>query len=124
MKRQNGRQYFANGARLLGVALVIAAAAFSPAAQNNKQNMPPEVAFTVSLPRPHTHLLDIEMSIKHGPGEPVANEETLVMPVWTPGSYLIREFERQVQDFAATDAAGRPLSWGKGNQDSWRVITK
>jgi predicted metalloprotease with PDZ domain len=123
MKRQNGRRYFANGARLLGVALVIAAAAFSPVAQNNKQNTPPEVAFTVSLPRPHTHLLDIEMSIKHGPGELVANEETLVMPVWTPGSYLIREFERQVQDFAATDAAGRTLSWEKVNKDSWRIIT-
>jgi predicted metalloprotease with PDZ domain len=46
------------------------------------------------------------------------------MPVWTPGSYLVREFERHVQDFAATDAAtNRPLTWEKVNKDSWRVKT-
>jgi len=37
----------------------------------------------------------------------------IVMPVWTPGSYLVREFERNVQDFAATDAAGQSLNWEK-----------
>jgi predicted metalloprotease with PDZ domain len=45
------------------------------------------------------------------------------MPVWTPGSYLIREFARHVQDFAAFDASGRPLSWEKINKNSWRVVT-
>ncbi len=46
------------------------------------------------------------------------------MPVWTPGSYLVREFERHVQDFAATDEAGQPLRWEKINKDSWRVAIK
>ena len=50
-------------------------------------------------------------------------QEVLVFPVWTPGSYLIREFERQVQDFAATDAAGQPLKWEKTNKNTWRVAT-
>jgi len=45
------------------------------------------------------------------------------MPVWTPGSYLIREFERHVQDFAATDGAGQPLKWEKINKNTWRVST-
>jgi len=45
------------------------------------------------------------------------------MPVWTPGSYLIREFERHVQDFAATDAAGQPLKWEKISKNTWRVST-
>ncbi len=45
------------------------------------------------------------------------------MPVWTPGSYLVREFERHVQDFAATDAADKPLAWRKLNKDTWRVET-
>src|SRR6185295_9455739 len=58
-----------------------------------------------------------------GPAQPVATEEVLVMPVWTPGSYLIREFERHVQDFEATDAGGQPLSWTKLNKNSWRIIT-
>ena len=52
----------------------------------------------------------------------VPNESDLVMPVWTPGSYLIREFERHVQDFAA-DANGRALDWTKVNKNTWRVKT-
>ena len=52
----------------------------------------------------------------------VPNETDLVMPVWTPGSYLIREFERHVQDFAA-DANGRALDWTKVNKNTWRVKT-
>ena len=46
-----------------------------------------------------------------------------MMPVWTPGSYMVREFARNVQDFAAADAAGQPLKWEKTNKDTWRVVT-
>src|SRR6185295_5539011 len=74
--------------------------------------------------KPHTHMLEVEVKIKHGAGETVANEATLILPVWTPGSYLIREFERNVQDFVATDASGQALSWEKVNKNSWRVVTK
>ena len=84
----------------------------------------PQIAFTVSMPKPHTHLLEVEVRIKRGPGVPALAEEVLVMPVWTPGSYLVREFERHVQDFAAIDAAGQALEWEKLNKDSWRVATK
>jgi hypothetical protein len=59
----------------------------------------PEITFTVAMSRPHTHLFDIDVSIKRGPTATAPAEELLVMPVWTPGSYLIREFQRHVQDF-------------------------
>ena len=52
----------------------------------------------------------------------VPNETNLIMPVWTPGSYLIREFERNVQDFAA-DAGGNSLEWSKTNKDTWQIKT-
>lgn len=87
------------------------------------QNGSTDIAFTVSMPRPHTHLFEIDISIrKHGLVAGAAEEE-LVMPVWTPGSYLVREFERHVQDFAATDATGQPLKWEKINKNTWRVVT-
>ena len=82
---------------------------------------PADISFTVSMPRPHTHLFDVEITIKHTANGP--QEERLVMPVWTPGSYMIREFERNVQDFAATDAAGKPLNWEKTNKNTWRIVT-
>jgi predicted metalloprotease with PDZ domain len=108
---------------VVSVALVIVAAACSVMGQDKKPDVAPEISFTVSLPKPHTHMLDVELKIKRGPADAVANEESLVLPVWTPGSYLVREFERQVQDFVATDAAGKPLRWEKANKDTWRIAT-
>jgi predicted metalloprotease with PDZ domain len=84
-------------------------------------NQPVEILFTVGMSRPHTHMLEVSIEIKHNANGPA--EELLIMPVWTPGSYLIREFERHVQDFAATDGAGQPLKWQKINKNSWRVTT-
>src|ERR1051326_60621 len=80
----------------------------------------PEISFTVAMPKPHTHLFDVAIDIKRAANGP--DQERLIMPVWTPGSYLIREFERHVQDFNATDAAGQPLKWEKINKDTWRVM--
>src|SRR5437660_4317224 len=76
------------------------------------------VAFTVSMSKPQTHLLEVEMHMRV---DVSLQEQVLVMPVWTPGSYLIREFERHVQDFAAADGSGHPLAWEKINKNSWRV---
>src|SRR5215467_10153805 len=85
------------------------------------QTPPVDISFTVAMPRPHTHLLEVDVAIKRTVNGP--QEEQLVMPVWTPGSYLVREFARHVQDFAATDAAGQPLKWEKTNKDTWRITT-
>src|SRR6185369_3805280 len=86
------------------------------------QTPPPvNIAFTVTMAKPHTHLFGIEVAIRRTGDAP--QEEQLVMPVWTPGSYLVREFERNVQDFAVTDEAGRPLKWEKTNKNTWRIFT-
>jgi predicted metalloprotease with PDZ domain len=81
-----------------------------------------EISYTVAMSRPSTHLLEVEIRMKIPANLQVPNESDLIMPVWTPGSYLIREFERHVQDFAA-DAGGRALDWTKINKDTWRVKT-
>ncbi|HEX5604014.1 MAG TPA: PDZ domain-containing protein [Pyrinomonadaceae bacterium] len=82
---------------------------------------PVEISFIVSMPRPHTHLFDVIVAIKHPGNGP--QEELLVMPVWTPGSYLVREFERNVQDFAVRDATDQLLKWEKINKNTWRIKT-
>ncbi|HYX31260.1 MAG TPA: PDZ domain-containing protein [Pyrinomonadaceae bacterium] len=81
-----------------------------------------DISFTVSMPKPWTHLLEVEMRMQVPANLNVPNETNLIMPVWTPGSYLIREFERNVQDFAA-DAGGHPLEWTKTNKNTWSVKT-
>ncbi|HEY5074866.1 MAG TPA: PDZ domain-containing protein [Pyrinomonadaceae bacterium] len=81
-----------------------------------------DISYTVAMPRPYTHLLEVEIRVKIPANLQVPNESDLIMPAWTPGSYLIREFERHVQDFAA-DANGRALDWIKVNKNTWRVKT-
>ena len=83
--------------RVVGAAALLIVLPFIVAAQT-----PQDISFTVAMPRPHTHLLEVDVAIKRTENGP--QEERLVMPVWTPGSYMVREFARNVQDFAATDA--------------------
>jgi predicted metalloprotease with PDZ domain len=81
----------------------------------------PDINFTVSMSKPWTHLIEVEMNVKWSQ-MPAALE--LKMPVWTPGSYLIREYARHVQDFAVKGANGQPLQWAKINKNTWQINTQ
>jgi len=108
----------------LRLAVLIIACAISASAQPAQpQASVPDIAFTVSMPKPHTHMLEVEVRVKRGAGVEAPPAEVLVMPVWTPGSYLVREFERHVQGFVAVDAKGGALQWEKINKNSWGVLT-
>jgi len=107
----------------LFTALIVFAIAPLASAQTAPQTPALEITFTIAMPRPHTHMLEVDIGIKRAPTATAPAEEVLVMPVWTPGSYLIREFERHVQDFAAQDAAAKPLKWEKTNKNTWRITT-
>lgn len=78
----------------------------------------PRIAYALAMTRPHTHLYEVTITID-GWSEPRLD---LVMPSWTPGSYMIREYARHVQDFAATND-GHPARWEKTAKDGWRVET-
>ena len=78
----------------------------------------PEISYTVSIRQPQTHMLEVEARLRY---QSAPTTVELRMPVWTPGSYLVREFERHVQDFAPTGDGGRALSWAKTDKDTWRV---
>ncbi len=78
----------------------------------------PDIGYTVSMPRPATHLLEVEMRLDW---QSAPERIELKMPVWTPGSYLIREYARHVQDFAAADAKGTSLAWQKINKNTWQI---
>jgi predicted metalloprotease with PDZ domain len=77
------------------------------------------LVYSLSFSQPHTHLYEVTFRI----GNITAPRIDLVMPTWTPGSYLQREFARNVQDFAARDDSGRMLSWEKADKATWRVET-
>ncbi len=81
----------------------------------------PSINYTVSMSKPWTHLLEVEMHVKWNR---MADKTELKMPVWTPGSYLVREYARHVQDFAVKDGSGRALTWQKTNKNTWQIDTK
>ncbi len=45
----------------------------------------------------------------------------MLMPVWTPGSYKIREFPRHVFDVKVTDESGVFLRFERKNKFQWRI---
>jgi len=85
------------------------------------KTVPPEINFTVSMSKPWTHLLEVEMRVKWAQ---MPEKTELKMPVWTPGSYLIREYARHVQNFSVADAGGSSLTWQKINKNTWQIETK
>ncbi len=81
--------------------------------------MPRVTTFTVRMPAPATHLFEITMEVASF-RSPVAWFD-LVLPVWTPGSYMVREFSRHLRDVSAEGPAGEPLPVVKVEKNRWRV---
>ncbi|MDQ3089122.1 MAG: PDZ domain-containing protein [Acidobacteriota bacterium] len=82
---------------------------------------PPDINYTVSMSKPWTHLLEVEMRFNWAQMPEMAE---IKMPVWTPGSYLIREYARHVQDFSVKNPSGNALDWQKINKNTWQIETK
>ena len=81
----------------------------------------PEINFTISMSKPWTHLLEVEMRLKSAA---MPEKSDVMLPVWTPGSYLVREYARHVQDFSAKDTSGNALNWQKTNKNTWQIDSK
>src|SRR5689334_14728465 len=75
------------------------------------------VEYRVGLGSRARHLYQVEARF---PTRGAAGLE-LRLPVWTPGSYLIREYERHLQDLTCADEHGRPLPVRKVAKARWQV---
>jgi len=81
----------------------------------------PDIAYTVSMTKPATHLLEVDMAVNW---KQMPDKLEVKLPVWTPGSYLVREYARHVQGFVAKDATGAEIPWRKINKNTWQIDTK
>lgn len=77
------------------------------------------VRYTLSFPRPANHYIEIDATY------PSAGKTQLdlVMPVWAPGSYLVREYSRNVENLTASGPGGQRLAVTKTAKNHWRVET-
>lgn len=77
-----------------------------------------KIGFEVSFKEPQAHYAEVQMNISG-----LAKDYVDVkMPVWTPGSYLVREFEKSVEDFKAS-ASGKALRVEKVRKNAWRIYS-
>jgi predicted metalloprotease with PDZ domain len=74
------------------------------------------VRYTISLARPRTHLIGVEMAVT-GVTEPVLR---VAMPAWIPGHYAIMDNARFVQGLEAR-AGGRRLAVTKSDKQTWEI---
>jgi predicted metalloprotease with PDZ domain len=76
------------------------------------------ISYTITFPEAQAHYADIEMDIR-GLKQNITD---LKMPVWTPGSYLVREFSKNVESFSA-EANGKALDVKKIRKNIWQIHT-
>lgn len=80
-----------------------------------------EIAYIVAMPNPQTHLFVVTLRVSHWQRDYL----DLKMPVWTPGSYLVREYARHLQDFTAiASGTAEALKWQKISKNHWQIATE
>jgi predicted metalloprotease with PDZ domain len=77
-----------------------------------------KVSFEVSFKEPQAHYADVKMELS-GISKPYVDVK---MPVWAPGSYLVREFSKNVEGFTASNANSK-LRTEKLKKNTWRIYT-
>ncbi|MBC6109097.1 M61 family metallopeptidase [Pedobacter fastidiosus] len=77
-----------------------------------------KIGFEVSFKEPQAHYAEVQMNISGL----VKDFVDVKMPVWTPGSYLVREFEKSVEEFKAT-ASGKAVRVEKVRKNTWRIFS-
>ncbi|MFU8840150.1 MAG: M61 family metallopeptidase [Nitriliruptoraceae bacterium] len=79
--------------------------------------MPTPIRYLVDLRERDHHLVTVTLTVP----EDLAPGARLVLPVWTPGSYLVRDYARHVQTIVARDAAGDPVRLERDGTTAWRL---
>ena len=98
-----------------------------------KSHSAPRVHYNIKIESPHSHYAKVTLRIEDV--KPGALD--IYMPIWTPGSYLAREFAKNVESVHAIGLtadeskmvfAEMPINFGKTveftktNKNTWRVI--
>jgi predicted metalloprotease with PDZ domain len=78
-----------------------------------------QVRYTLGMSKPETHYFEVEMELSDFKSSTI----DLKMPVWAPGSYLVREFASKVNLVRAKDAKGNALEVNKVDKNTWRIQT-
>ena len=76
-----------------------------------------KLTYHLSMPQPNTHYFAVKIAVT----ENQAQTQEFKLPVWTPGSYLVREFSKNLNQVRAIDANGKELQVLKKTKNAWEV---
>jgi predicted metalloprotease with PDZ domain len=94
-----------------------ATATFDPRTSQTTTN----IFYRVAMPQPTSHLFEVALQVSNWQ----ATSLDLKMPVWTPGSYLVREYAKQGQDFSAEASNSKQsLPAKKLSKNHWQIKTE
>jgi predicted metalloprotease with PDZ domain len=74
--------------------------------------------YAVRVEAPERHTAEVELRFS-----PDAEHVDIMMPAWTPGSYLIRDYARHVRDLVATKPDDTACKVTKVDKQTWRIET-
>jgi predicted metalloprotease with PDZ domain len=77
--------------------------------------MPEGIVYRLRLARPQAHLFSVALEI----AAPAAQGQTVSVPAWIPGSYMIRDFARNVVGISA-HSGGEPVAITKLDKQTWQ----
>lgn len=75
------------------------------------------IKYELKMPKPQNHYYHVEMVLEGFSDKTV----DVKMPIWAPGSYLAREFAKNVNLVKAYDASGNELAVKKTNKNTWKI---
>jgi predicted metalloprotease with PDZ domain len=79
-----------------------------------------KISYSLKMPRPQNHYFQVEMQV-----EQVKQKTAIVkLPVWAPGSYLVREFSRHLNQVKAYSLQGAALPVIKKTKNAWEIDLK
>jgi predicted metalloprotease with PDZ domain len=76
-----------------------------------------ELTYHLSMPQPNSHYFAVKIDVKGN----TANTQEFKLPVWTPGSYLVREFSKNLNQVKAIDINNKELVVNKKTKNAWEV---
>ncbi len=78
------------------------------------------INYTIKISDPNSHFAEVEMVFTADkPG--LAH---IALPVWTPGSYMVREFSKNIQEFQVFESSGKNVTSTKNSKNEWTIETK
>jgi len=75
------------------------------------------IQYSIVPKNPAAHLFEVTLAV----AEPDPEGQVFSVPVWIPGSYMVREFARNVVSLSAHSAAGRRVKIAKTDKQTWRA---